>query len=111
MKRTALARRTPLRRAVKRAVRTTDPIPRKERKAVEKRSGGWCELGCRHRATHMHHRKLRRHGDHRAVNLIHVCAEHHHIIHASPDHSMRLGWLVPSWEDPALVPWQIDPYS
>lgn len=53
---------------------------------------------------HFHHRKLRRFGDHRAVNTLHVCNEHHAWIHANPESSYILGYLVQSWRDPAEVP-------
>ena len=52
----------------------------------------------------VHHRKLRGHGDHRDVNCLHVCAEHHTRIHANPELSYALGWMVQSWLDPEHIP-------
>ena len=74
------------------------------RKEVRLRSGGMCELKCNKIATSMHHRKLRRHGDHRAVNCIHLDRGCHDWIHAHVFESYQLGWLVRSTLDPADVP-------
>lgn len=81
-----------------------DPITPETRREVHSRSGGRCELGCGQVATHLHHRKLRRHGDHRAVNLLHVCFSHHDRIHREVAESISRGWIVPSGADPANVP-------
>ncbi len=67
-----------------------------------------CELqleGCLTVAHGQHHRQLRRHGDERAVNKSWVCAKCHTYIHDHPAEAYRKGWLVHSWDDPALVPW------
>lgn len=75
------------------------------RQHVRRRSHGFCEVpSCSKRANHFHHRKLRRFGDHRAVNTLHVCHEHHTWIHGNPEASYVLGYMVPSWQDPAEVP-------
>lgn len=80
-------------------------FPENVRQEVRRRSGGRCEiLACDKRADHFHHRKLRRHGDHRSVNTLHVCNEHHQWIHANVEASITMGWIVPSWKDPAEVP-------
>lgn len=72
---------------------------------VRRRSGNRCEVhGCPSAAAHFHHRKLRAHGDHRAVNCLHVCARHHQRIHANPELSYMMGWMVQSWLDPEFVP-------
>ena len=60
-------------------------------------------------ATHTHHRKLRRHGDERPVNLMRVCADCHQEIHANPAESYEMGWMVHSWDDPAEVPCEVVP--
>jgi hypothetical protein len=63
-----------------------------------------CELKCNKIATSMHHRKLRRFGDHRAENCIHLDRGCHDWIHAHPFESYERGWLVRSTLDPADVP-------
>lgn len=74
------------------------------RREVRLRSKGVCEMsGCNFPATEMHHRKLRAHGDHRAVNCLHTCRGHHAWIHANPIESYRHGLLVRSTLDPAAV--------
>jgi hypothetical protein len=86
------------------------------RREVRLRSGGMCELRCNRIAEQMHHRKLRGHGDHRAVNCLHICRPHPDWIHGAwvhdktrdaegkPYDPYRLGWLVRSTLDPADVP-------
>lgn len=75
------------------------------RREVRLRSRGVCEVwGCNFMADQMHHRKLRRFGDHRAVNALHVCNTHHAWIHANPYESYASGLLVRSTLDPADVP-------
>lgn len=54
-------------------------------------------------AIHRHHRKLRRHGDNRPVNLLPVCAHCHHEIHRRPSWAISWGLIVPSWADPEQV--------
>ena len=69
------------------------------------RSDGKCEARysnrCLGRGTEVHHRKLRRFGDHRAVNGLHVCKMCHMKIHDNPTVSYRLGLMVRSTDDPA----------
>lgn len=60
--------------------------------------------GCQGRGHHLHHRKLRRHGDHRAINGLHVCAPCHSDIHSMGAAAYELGLLVHSWDDPADIP-------
>lgn len=77
------------------------------RAAVALRSGGWCEammVGCEGAAVHLHHRLRRGHGDHRAVNALHVCAACHGWIHANVAASYDRGWLVRTGDDPADIP-------
>jgi hypothetical protein len=79
------------------------------RRLAARRSGGVCEIDGERPADHLHHRKLRRHGDHRISNALHICAWHHDVIHARAGggtiaRSYELGWLVPAHLDPAEVP-------
>jgi len=60
--------------------------------------------GCEGRGVHLHHRKLRRHGDHRTVNGLHVCRSCHDRIHNHPGEAFELGLLVHPWDDPAHIP-------
>jgi hypothetical protein len=85
-----------------RATKTTepDPVTPEVRATVRERSGGACELGCGQRATHIHHRQLRRYGDHQAANLLHVDALCHRRIHDRVRYSLDVGWLVASHDDP-----------
>ena len=60
------------------------------------RSRGLCEArteACITEAVHKHHIQPRRHGDHSAENLLHVCAPCHGHIHSHPEESYRMGWL------------------
>lgn len=74
---------------------------------VKARSGLICEVGvvCGGRGRHenTHHRKLRRHGDHRPCNLLGVCFMCHDWIHGHPRDAHALGMLCWSWEEPADV--------
>lgn len=70
---------------------------------VRKRSNLLCEACAAARAVHVHHRKLRRFGDHTLINLLHVCLECHDSIHSQPGSHDR-GLLVYSHEDPIDVP-------
>jgi hypothetical protein len=83
-------------------------FPEEVKAQVRRRSGNVCEL-CRHRkATDFHHRKLREHGDNRAVNCLHLCVDCHtaapHAVHRNVGKSYLMGWLVRSPLDPAKVP-------
>lgn len=85
-----------------------DPLTPAIRAAVAQRSGGACEVRatrlCNGHGEHVHHRKLRRHNDHRPVNLLHVCLFCHTAIHATVARSYERGWLVRAHEDPEDIP-------
>lgn len=70
--------RKPLRKVGARAKRE-EPQLRAAKRAVRKRSGGWCEVdGCDRKADDYHHLKRRsRGGEHTAENLVHWCRVHH----------------------------------
>lgn len=113
MKRVPLVRRTPLKRSPLRRSKQSQKRKRptgftEETKAyVRRRSANQCEVrsrGCTKHAKHFHHRLLRRFGDHRDVNCLHVCSRCHLTIHENPELSYVMGWLVPSYKDPAEVP-------
>lgn len=77
------------------------------RARVRDRSGGFCEArlpGCEGRAMHVHHRKLRRHGDERVEALLDVCFRCHDLIHKIGGEAYKRGLLVRSYDDPAMVP-------
>lgn len=77
-----------------------NPIPVAVRAEVMLRSGGWCEithdeLPYNHRGDHLHHRLMRSQGgDHTEENLILVCHQIHHYIHANPAVAYERGWLL-----------------
>lgn len=83
------------------------PIPLKARRAVKERDqyrcvAGGCWIG--ETGGHTHHRKLRSQGgDNSVENLILLCAAHHTAIHGNVELAYQLGYLVRSWDDPALV--------
>lgn len=85
-----------------------DPVTPAVRAIVAARSGGACEAratrACTGRAAHVHHRKLRRHGDHRPVNLLHVCVMCHDAIHGNVERAYGYGWLIPSYGVPEDIP-------
>ena len=73
---------------------------------------------CAGMAAHRHHRKLRRHGDDRPVNLLEVCAPCHDFIHRWYAWSQSWGLICPSFQDPDVylpvedpVPGQAGPYG
>ena len=97
VKRSALRRRTPLKRTGH--LRSLSP---KRRAAlpdwnavyaeVDVRSGGWCELGrgiCTRRATEHHHCRKPRASHHTAALVLHLCRIHHAMAEA-PYRSGRL---------------------
>lgn len=106
MKRSPLKRKTPLRRGVFKRKPTRDPITPETRAFVIARApGGLCEARCHdgycdpetgriYNATHMHHIRRRRHGDHSAANLLHVCAWCHQWIHEHVAEAKQKGWLA-----------------
>lgn len=81
------------------------------RQMVYDRSGGYCERCAIPLAESwaLHHRKLRsRGGKDEITNLV---ALHHHChnigtdsVHLNPDAATREGFMVPSWDEPSLVP-------
>ena len=86
------------------------PIPVKNRRLVEERSGFLCE-GCGQReATNVHHRQyLSRGGSHDVSNLLHLCgfgnnqsAGCHGTAHSGEGGEM--GWSCNSWQNPEHVP-------
>lgn len=81
----------------------TDPMLH-SRPVVEARSGGVCERCGQRRATHKHHRKLRRFGDHKAANIVDLCTECHVEVHARPADSYASGFMVRSTNNPRIVP-------
>jgi hypothetical protein len=112
MKKVPLQRRTPLR--AKGPVRRARQSQKRKRPTgftdetkarVRRRSANQCEIpGCPRKGEHFHHRKLRRFGDHSHENCLHVCGVHHTWIHANPEASYTLGYLVQSWRSPVEVP-------
>lgn len=98
MKRSPLARKTPLRRTPfpRRRPRPSNVIPWTVRQEVETRSGGPCEWpSCPERAMDLHHRLMRSQGGkHTVDNLAHLCRAHHNRIHANPAQSYESGWLI-----------------
>jgi len=82
-------------------------IPPSARSSVQLRSHGRCEAGfdrCGGRAAEMHHRKLRRFGDHSPINLLHLCRHCHNEIHRHVAWSYDHGFLVRQSDDPAFIP-------
>ena len=90
MKRTAFKRAsaTPM----KKRTRGLRPVSKKVQRgraafdavyrAVDARSGGWCEItamgwGCSYRAVDHHHAVKPRRSNHRAERVIHLCRRHH----------------------------------
>lgn len=104
------ARRTTPRRPKRATSEQPDPVTPATRAAVAVRSGGRCEARvaerCRGLGQHVHHRKLRRHGDHRPVNLLHVCLACHAHIHSSPfaREAYARRFLLRSHMDPEAEP-------
>jgi hypothetical protein len=68
------------------------------RAEVSARSKGRCEIQhprCTGKATQMHHRLMRSQGGrHTAENLLDLCAEGHRYVHAHPNLSYEVGWLL-----------------
>jgi hypothetical protein len=87
-----------------------DPVTAAVRAEVAERSRGLCEARvsprCHGTAQHVHHRKLRRHGDHSAENLLHVCHACHDAIHSSwyAATAYARHFLLRSHEDPEEYP-------
>jgi len=109
LKRTEWKRKPPKRKVVHRIV---DPVSQATKDEVLRRSGGLCEAETpvcppgRRWAQHRHHRKLRRHRDHSAANLMHVAWVCHEWIHKHVKESRERGWLLRSTDNPEEIPWQ-----
>lgn len=113
MKPSELKRKTPLKRGkpmARQRMRRTPPPPgftEETKGRVRRRSANRCEAKtsvCTGRAEHFHHRKLRRFGDHRDVNCLHVCIACHDYIHGHSVMARLMGLMVHSTLDPAEVP-------
>jgi 5-methylcytosine-specific restriction endonuclease McrA len=96
------------RKPMKRRRAPDSQIPQAVRDAVERRSGGKCEIehpGCTVKATEMHHRLSRSAGGgHQAVNILNLCrVAHHDWVHGQPRLAYQHGWLVRRGGDPAVV--------
>ncbi|KQT75384.1 HNH endonuclease [Microbacterium sp. Leaf436] len=81
---------------------TRDPMA-KARPAVQSRSKGRCEKCGLQAATDIHHRKLRRHGDHAPANLVHLCRTCHNLVHDKGYKEPESGFLLKSWDNPRVV--------
>lgn len=82
-------------------------VPARVRDAVSARAGGWCDWCGDPLGTHSdkHHRKLRSRGvEHTIENLVDVHHGCHMWIHENPKEATARGFMVHSWEDPAIVP-------
>lgn len=77
-----------------------DPVTPEVRATVRARAHGRCEL-CGASGTAVHHRKLRRHGDHSVPNLVLLCATCHSRVHTRGRWSYETGWLLRAHQDPA----------
>lgn len=80
-----------------------DPVTDEVRGMVRSRSAGRCEL-CGGPGQHLHHRQLRRGGDHSAANLVHLCNVCHVRVHGHSAWSFEQGWLVSQYSSAATVP-------
>ena len=77
------------------------------RGALQRRSGGTCEICGSQPGTDPHHRKPRRCRDHRVVNGLWLCRTCHDGAHQHPGEARdKYGWIVSSSPkaDPASVP-------
>jgi hypothetical protein len=83
---------------------TRHVIPAVVRSALHERCGGRCEFdGQKMDHLDVHHRKQRSLGGLDTLdNLVSVCRDHHDAVHLYNDYDY--GWLVHSWDTPALVP-------
>lgn len=64
------------------------------KQTVTERSGGVCERCGVARAVHLHHRLLRRFGNHTVANALHVCVWCHDNIHTHVGLSYDCGWMI-----------------
>jgi len=88
---------------------------------VEERAAGYCEAcGWPAARVEFHHRQargmggtgdeqLRRADVDTAGNLLRLHPACHAWAHAHPARARALGWIVPSWADPADIPVLVDP--
>lgn len=97
---TALKRGKGLRKRSKRQAKRERELT-KSRRIVRERSGGQCEFpGCRNRAVHAHHKRLRSQGGSDAPeNLLDLCHECHEVLHRNPHWANELG-LIQRTGDP-----------
>lgn len=110
----SLKRKTPLtsrtgltRSAPKRRKRRPTGFSPEVREQVRRRACFRCEAttsACTGKLEEIHHRKLRRHGDHRLQNSLGVCRACHRFIHDNPTVSYIMGHLVHEYDDPADIP-------
>lgn len=87
--------------------RETDFSPA-TRAMIRGRSEGRCEAAvsvmCTGYGQQIHHRKLRRHGDHSAENGLDVCIFCHNLIHGRVADSLRACLILDSGQNPAECP-------
>jgi len=86
-------------------------MDKKIAQAVIDRAGGYCEKcgGVLSEAYNLHHRKLKSRGGKDAVSNLIVVHNTCHIrhkdsIHDNPVEAERMGFMCPSWRDPAEHP-------
>ena len=85
-------------------------MDKKIAEAVLERAKGYCEkCGMSGDDFALHHRKLKSRGGKDSVaNLMAVHHACHNLgtdsIHANPKKATQMGWMVPSWADPADFP-------
>lgn len=85
-------------------------FPPEVKATIRSRAQNLCEICGQHTSDlTAHHRRLKgmggtRRPESQAVSAgIWVCALDHHRIHAHPQHSYEMGWLVKQSADPALI--------
>jgi len=86
MKRTALLRRTPLRR-------TSGRLRRHMKRIKKTLAMGACACCGQWRMLHEHHRQLRAQGGHDGP-VVRVCFDCEIWIHANPNEATRTGWII-----------------
>lgn len=80
-----------------------DPVAAHVRALVRSRAHSTCELCGTAVGTHVHHRQLRRFGNHTPTNLVLLCGTCHTRVHGHPDWARSQGWLLKSHDDPAMT--------
>lgn len=88
----------------KKPTRSRNDWPTAVRRLARRRSGGLCELCAEQVATDLHHRKARRHRDHRVCNALHLCRRCHDAINNRRTWARVRGLTVSPTDDPADVP-------